>query len=640
MIHISKIKFLLTFFALFMIVVSRAQDIVYPINEIPVNLLKNSKAVVRDMDLRLEILSDKKAIVKYKKAVTILNDNGIRNSYFVEFYDKFRKIKNLSGIVYNSEGKKVKTLKGDDIIDFTAISGYSVYEDNRLKAINPEYRAFPFTVEYIYEMELNTLLQLPEWIVYEDYNVSVKSSSFTVKTPKGYKLRYLEQNYPGTVLKDSDEQSLIYSWQIKDKESVEEFSNSRILQIENTIVYIAPNDFITEEYRGNAETWSNFGKWVYDLNVGRNLLNDATKSKIDELIKSANSDLEKVKIMYEYMQSKTRYVSIQMGVGSWQPFSAEEVDRLGYGDCKALTNYMKSLLDYVGIRSLYTIVLAGEDAPEILQNFPSNQFNHAFLCVPFQTDTIWIECTSQTIPCGYIGKFTDDRKVLLIDSTGGELVDSKSYTADENQIYRMSKISFLNDVYANAQINTEFIGLAYDNVVGIMTADQERKKKMVLEGINIPSFELLDFKFSENKEVVPVIFETLDLQLNNYTSKLGDGKYIFKPALFYQNSKIPKIGKNRKSNIFIRRDYIENDSTDFILPDGYGIQLIPDKFELNSEFGEYRVTYTIKGNCLKYNRYYKANKGDYSFTKVNEYIKFITDIYNNDNKTLIIYKIQ
>ncbi|MEZ5148897.1 MAG: hypothetical protein R2759_17950 [Bacteroidales bacterium] len=55
----------------------------------------------------------------------------------------------------------------------------------------------------------------------------------------------------------------------------------------------------------------------------------------------------------------------------FQFFDAETVDRVGYGDCKALTNYTKSLMEAVQIPAVYNLVRAGDEASRIITGFPS-----------------------------------------------------------------------------------------------------------------------------------------------------------------------------------------------------------------------------------------------------------------------------
>ena len=144
--------------------------------------------------------------------------------------------------------------------------------------------------------------------------------------------------------------------------------------------------------------------------------------------------------VYSHMQAKTRYVSIQLGIGGFQSLPASLVDEKGYGDCKALTTYMKSMLDSKGINSNYILVRAGSDVPDVKKEFPSNQFNHVFLGIPTEQDTILIECTSQASPVDYIGTFTDDRNVLWVEKGGSKIIRTPTYSEDDNKIIKEATV--------------------------------------------------------------------------------------------------------------------------------------------------------------------------------------------------------
>ena len=139
------------------------------------------------------------------------------------------------------------------------------------------------------------------------------------------------------------------------------------------------------------------GKWFYDeILYGTTDLPEETKIKIKNLVGNEKDPLKIAEIVYKYMQEKTRYVSIQEGIGGWKPMLAKDVDKLGYGDCKALTNYTRALLDAVGVVSYYTRLYGETDKKEIYADIVSFQSNHVILAIPDKSNYVWLECTNQT----------------------------------------------------------------------------------------------------------------------------------------------------------------------------------------------------------------------------------------------------
>jgi transglutaminase-like putative cysteine protease len=126
-----------------------------------------------------------------------------------------------------------------------------------------------------------------------------------------------------------------------------------------------------------------FGKWMHDqLLTGTEAVPQSTKEDVIRLTQGIDSNLEKARIVYQYIQDRTRYISIQIGIGGWKPMSAMEVDQLGYGDCKGLTNYTKSLMEIAGVDAYYTVVYGGKEIIDLDSEFSSLQGNHVILTLP------------------------------------------------------------------------------------------------------------------------------------------------------------------------------------------------------------------------------------------------------------------
>jgi len=606
-----------------------AKELKYPVSAIPPALRENAKMVMRLYKQELEIKSEKSATVNITEARTILNKNGEHDGFFMELYDPMNRITSVKGKVYDEEGKQIKSLGFDDVLDYSYISNFSMYEDNRVKLLDPKNMTYPFTVEYTYEIELKQTLFLPSWS-HASENTSYENSIFIVKAPAGYQLRYKEYNLPTPVAKTTLDGKDIYTWSLTNLKARTDEPMSAITTPDYPLVRLKPSNFEVGDTKGSTESWKELGMWVTTLIDKKDQLPEATVTKIKELTASCKTDLEKIKKVYEYMQAKTRYVSIQVGIGGWKPFDATVVDKFSYGDCKALSNYTKALLSAAGIKSYYTLVKAGAESNSIDDSFPSSQFNHAIVCVPLNKDTIWLECTNQRMPCGFNGDFTDDRDVLLVDGENSRLVHTRKYPAAENCINRCSKVAIKDEFTGVATVNANYKGLCYDDLMPIYYADNADKLKRVTQRIELPSFTLNKFDYTENRSMTPSFDEHLNITVTNYVRKLAGDVALLPLNFMNKLSSIPDKVRNRRTNMCIRRPYMENDTVFYQLPKEFEVTELPAKSDISGKFGKYLASASIKGNEICYIRHLELFNGVFPPEAYSEFRDFLEEISTAD----------
>ena len=615
--------------------VTFAGEIKYPFVDIPKSLLKDAKAVVRNEEIVVEVRSNDKLVEKVKYAITILNKNGDINSNFIRGYNKNVKISNIKAQLYDASGIEYKKKGGFEILDYAMISNYSIYEDNRIKAASPEQYNYPFTVEYTYEVTYSDVINYPDWNPVEDYNISVESSKFTLIVASDANCRYYEKNLSSKARIQNTSESTIYNWELKNQPALVDENLSPALSDYAPAVLTAPSNVKVEGYEGNFETWTGFGQWINKLNQDRNNLSPETKAKLRKMTEGITDNRTKIKTLYEYMQNKTRYVSIQVGIGGFQPFNAETVDRLSYGDCKALSNYMKSLLDAVGISACYTLIKSGEDNPSIQADFPSNQFDHVILCVPDQNDTIWLECTSQRTPFNYLGTFTCDREALVMEPDGGKLVHTPVLKPEDHLESRKVDVTLDNTGSGFAYVKSKYSGASYDNYASILVSDQTDRKKMVTRRIHVPNFELDNFNIAETKSEFPFVTENLNLTINSYCTKVGE-KMMLCLNMMNKLSESPFQAATRKTEVSIKWPIFEIDTVTYTLPQGYTMEKIPLKVSIQSDFGQYTTTVTKSGSDIQYVRTFMVNKGEYPVDRYDEIVTFFDKIVTADENKVML----
>jgi hypothetical protein len=628
-------KILLSNFLLFLALSCFGADPKYPVSEIPEEMKKGMYAVIRETELRFEINSISSSKYYYHIAITILNPNAKNYAKHAVGYDKLTTVKLFKCTSYDAMGDVIKKLKSSEIRDVSSYDGVSLFSDNRMKIADLSQGNYPYTVEFEYEVELKLLYSIPEFYLYSDDEISIQKSKYSIAYPTGLKPRYklFKIQEPSVVTIDNKE---VLEWSFENIKPDKFEKLGPDFQKVTPNIMAAPVDFQFGEYIGKMDTWENLGKWQAKLNEGRDALPEATKQQVRELTKGAKTTEEKARLLYEYLQNKTRYVGIQLGIGGWQPFEATVVDQTGYGDCKALSNYMVSLLKEAGITAYYTTIMSGDDAQGVDKSFPRDQSNHIIVAIPNQQDTLWLECTSQTDPFGYLGTFTGDRYGLMITEDGGKLVRTTSYPAEQNLQIRSAEVVVLANGDAQASVQTTYTGLQYENrgLNFMVNNSFDDQKKWVQENTEIPIFDVNSFSVKNVKDKIPSAILNLDLNLKRFASV--SGKRIFlTPNLMNRSAFIPEKLENRKTNIVLRSASIDIDSIHFKLPEGIYPELLPEPVVIKSKFGEYEASYKVDEKGLLYIRRMKFKKGEFPPDAYKELVDFYKGVSKADNSKLV-----
>lgn len=616
-----------------------AQKKEYSVATISDSLKINANAVIRASDITITISSQNAMTITTKVVTTVLNEFGLRNLSLSENYDKNRKISKIEAIAYDAFGNEIKSFKKKDFKDISVADGVSIFNDNRVLYLNYTPIAYPFTMVFESQIVTSNTAFIPSWSPVDDYYVSTENTKLTISFKPELKVNFMELNFSKKYLINKTLTNTQINFTASNVKASKKEELAPVFSKVFPLVIFGLDKFHLEGINGLANSWNEMGKWFYDniLN-GTTELPEETKVIVKNLVANETDPLKKAEIIYKYVQDKTRYVSIQEGIGGWKPMNAKDVDKLGYGDCKALTNYTRALLKEVGVQSFYSRLYGQNTNKEIYSDLVSFQSNHVILAIPNKNDYLWLECTSQIQPFGFQGGFTGNRNAFLIKPDGGEIVRTKTFDEKDNLKQIKGSYQISNDGKISAILKIDSFGLQYDNEFQKeRLSNEDQIKNYKEEYSNINNLTITKINFSNDKNKIQFT-ENLEFEAENYAQNIN-GKLMFAINAFDKINYVPKKHRTRELPFEIERGYTNEEEITITLPEGFVVEAKPSGIELITEFGIYKIDFIILDNKnIICKRKLIINKGFYESSKFESYRKFRETIAKTDNSKVVISK--
>lgn len=281
-----------------------------------------------------------------------------------------------------------------------------MYSDVRQKQVTVPGLSVGDEVVFQYTEKISALVPNQFWFQYSFLKAAiVLSESVQVDIPSGRKVHVnFQPDYKPEIKTSSDR--TIYQWHTAN-EKIQEKSRNVVLK--ESMTGTAPSASIQ---LSTFENWGQVGSWYYGLQHERSAPSAAIRAKALELTKGLDSQEAKAKALYQFVSLNFRYISLNFGIGRYQPHAADEVFANKYGDCKDKHTLLAALLDAAGIPA-YPALINTEKA--IDQEVPSpGQFDHLITAVPTGKSILFLDTTAEVAPYGMLLAPLRHKKALVI----------------------------------------------------------------------------------------------------------------------------------------------------------------------------------------------------------------------------------
>ena len=599
-----------------------------------VSVLLAQNAVVEEAVTEVVCSSPTMAVQHFKTVTTIQNEHGASQALFLWSCSKNDKLTGFKGQVVDAAGRVIRKIKESNLSrteysPYLAIDDYKVYFD-----YTPP--SYPVTVTYEWTVESrDNLIEFPSFCPQTDYDISVKKATYCLKAPKSMRVRYAIQNIDAQVhVADVENDKQTFALQVENLPALKKEAFSRPMNERLPLAWFAPTDFVYYGTKGSLDCWADYGKWEYGLIQGRDQLTEAERQELHQLTDGLKTDREKVEAIYHRLEKNTRYVAVLLGIGGQQPAPASHVSKSGFGDCKGLSNYMRAMLNEVGIASHYTTISTTNR--RLLSRFASvGQMNHVILQVPLSGDTLWLECTNPQLPMGYVHARIAGHDAIEISEHGGRLVRLPAYADSANVMHSTISIQLSNQGAADVKFEQQTTNSQYESTIPLLKMDGKERQSALLQMVHIPQAEVRQLELTEAGASIRL---EADIKSQRYATQTGQ-RLMVPVCPIHRGYAVPNSNTERQEDIYLNMGYMDVDDISIHIPDGYEVEAKPKDMHVESVFGTFSFTLQEESQNVHVSIRLLMKSGTFPKALFPELASFIRTISASYNQKVVLKRL-
>ena len=569
-----------------------------------------------------------KASVYYRLTTKVTDNVGIQNASTVNIsYDpSYQKLK----------FHKINIIRGDEIINKLDLS--NIQEMRR--ELNAE--------NYLYDGTLSAVMNISDVrtgdIIDYDYTIvgfnpihknifssyfylsdleSVSKINVTVLSKNELQFKSYNTAIKPTISKQNNLH--VYNWAATNTKKLDYEENTPSWKLLYEAVSVT-------EFKSWKEV-ANWGASVFKINEA---INPELKAKIDAINSDNQNVGDKIKATLNFVQNEVRYLGLESGIGSYKPFSPNQVFKQRFGDCKDKSLLMVTMLQNMGIEA-YPMLVNTTLKHTIKTLLPSPKFfDHCVVKVIKDRASFYYDPTITNQGGDYDSTYFPEYAHGLVLKEGNETFeDIKPYA--ENKIVTFEDFT-LSEIGKGAvlKVITTYYESEADNMRNyfktnsVSSIEKEYEKFYSNYYYNVSTLKPPHFEDKIHQNIFKVYEE---YQLDSIWAPMTEKEHYIS-ASFTASSLLHSLYMPTKDERHAELDIVfpttREHQIKVHLPEDWAIT--NDKIFVNSPgfYYEWKVDYDKLTKTINLNYYLKTQK---DFIEPSEFSRYVKDIKKVDQST-------
>ena len=582
-------------------------------------LPSSTKAVVLLNEETYTVGADGRATVHVRRVVKILRPQGREYAYPVVSYDKDSKV--LAMHVWSIDpGGHEYALRDNEIIDVGAPGeAGELYSDERARVASPPGRDPGGVVALEYERRERPYLAETNWFFQDD--LPRQTQSFTLVLPPGFHFntswshhdRVEPTELPGNAL----------HWELDHQPSVELSDvplspDERALSARMTVHYSGPGLAAPQE-----GTWKGIGEWYDMLAHDRLAASPEIAAKAAELTAGKTDFYDKAEAIGEFVQKRIRYFVVEMGIGGYQPHTAQDIFRGRYGDCKDKATLLSAMLSSVGIHSALLMVdthrgVVDPKAPSIVGNhmigaieIPAGYTSprmHSVVTAQTGKRYLIFDPTWEMTPFGQLEANLQGSYGVLMEGPASQVLELPVLDPDLNRVERSGSFKLASDGTLKGSVTEKRFGDLATARRYIFGGDARTQQTFLDNAVaaDFASVTVSDLRVENLEALGQDLTLKYKLEAGHFASSTGPLLMVRTRVL--GSEMFPIDRKPRSVSVDLGETMQASDDFEIELPDGYAIDELPEPVKFDFGFATYESSTELRGHTLHYQRTYRLKQ--------------------------------